>query len=355
MEGVGQSSDRRSAAIPTESIPPPISVVMPAYNCAPFVEEATRSILEQTWREFEFIIIDDGSTDGTQEILKRLAAEDSRIRLVCADHQGLVAALNLGIEISRGAFLARMDADDVCRHDRFEIQMAYLREHPEVVAVGANAEMIDPDGSPLGIVCPDFDPQELANKLFLGKGVKVWHSAILMRKETLQKVGGYRAAYRHAEDFDLWLRMTECGELHNLREVLLLYRQHPQSVCAQYRPEQRAAVKAAVADAHRRRGLATPQVVSSVAPKKAKPSAVVPDARPRWVRIALRHGRPATARKHLRSLLRDRPLALGTWLAVAQFAACPWHLFGNLPDDGAKDLASPSQATVFHLENRKAA
>lgn len=300
---------------------------MPAYNCASFVEEATRSVLSQTYSHFEFIIIDDGSTDGTREILQQLAKEDPRIRLICAKHQGLVAALNLGVSLAQSELIARMDSDDVCLPDRFALQLNYLLAHPEAVAVGTNAEMIDPDGDPLGMVAPDFDPDELARKLIAGKSVKVWHPSILMRRGVLQKVGGYRAEYQHAEDFDLWLRMSEVGEIHNLPEILLLYRQHPGSICALQRPAQRLSVRAAVVDAKRRRGL--PYTEESVDPGKSQKSAPkVADARARWVRIALRHGRPATARKHLRSLLRDKPWALETWLALTSFATCPWHLWG---------------------------
>jgi len=330
---------------------PRISVVMPAYNCVSFVETATRSVLSQTYSNFEFIIIDDGSTDGTREVLQQLAEEDSRIRLICAEHQGLVAALNLGVSLARAELIARMDSDDVCLPNRFALQLEYLLAHPEAVAVGTNAEMIDPDGDALGIVTPDFEPQELARKLIAGKSVKIWHPSVLMRKEILQNVGGYRAKYQHAEDFDLWLRMSEVGELHNLRKVLLLYRQHPGSICAQQRPAQRLAVKAAVLDAKRRRGL--PHAEESIDQSKPqKNMAQVADARARWVRIALRHGRPATARKHLRSLRKEKPWALETWLALASFATCPWHLWGPMPvaNSSNKNVCSHSSEV-----NRRAA
>lgn len=320
---------------------PRISVVMPAYNCAAFVEEATRSVLSQTFTDFELIIVDDGSTDGTCEILKQFAKEDSRIRLVCAEHQGLVAALNLGVSLARADLIARMDSDDVCLPNRFALQLEYLLAHPSAVAVGTNAEMIDPDGDPLGIVTPDFEPQELARKLIAGKSVKIWHPSILLRKDILQNVGGYRAKYQHAEDFDLWLRMSEVGELHNLREVLLLYRQHPGSICAQQRPAQRLAVKAAVIDAKRRRGV--PQTEEFIAQSKSqKNSAKVTDARARWVRIAIRHGRPATARKHLRSLWKEKPWAIETWLALTSFALCPWNLWGTTTSSSLEEKQAKS-------------
>lgn len=311
---------------------PLISVVMPAYNVAPFVREATQSILDQTFGDFEFLIVDDGSADGTQEVLKSLAREDARIRLIFAEHGGMVAALNRGVQEAKGTWIARMDADDVCHPERFALQLAYMKQHPDVVALGANALMIDPEGAPLGIVEPDFDPQELAVKLLTGKRVKVWHSAILMRKETLQKVGGYRAAYAHAEDFDLWLRMSEVGEIHNLRQVLLQYRQHPQSVCATRRVEQRHAVQASVKDAHSRRGL-QPAAQVKQGKNESKTSVEVKsgDSRTRWIRIALRHGHPATARKHLYALWRERPFSFSTWLATAYFASCPWQLWGSVP------------------------
>src|SRR5215204_6221112 len=129
--------------------PPTVSVIMPAYNAKRYVAQTIRSVLAQTFGDFEFIIVDDGSTDGTLPILQRVANEDARLVVISRPNTGIVAALNDGIAKARGEFLARMDADDVCLPERFAKQVLYLREHPECVGVGTFVETIDPYGSVL--------------------------------------------------------------------------------------------------------------------------------------------------------------------------------------------------------------
>src|SRR5688572_25740567 len=121
----------------TESAPPTVSVVMTVYNTERYVREAVESILGQTFRDFEFIIIDDGSTDSAPAILREYADRDPRIRLVSRPNTGIVRAANEGIALARGNYLARMDSDDVALPHRFEKQVRYLNEHPACVLVGA--------------------------------------------------------------------------------------------------------------------------------------------------------------------------------------------------------------------------
>src|SRR5262249_45977834 len=128
--------------------PPLISVCMPVHNAERFVGEAVESILGQTLRDFEFLIIDDGSTDGSTRILRDSAARDPRIRLTCRSNRGLVATLNELVDQARGEFIARMDADDIALPDRFLRQVDYLRRHPERVEGGAWVPVIDPAGDP---------------------------------------------------------------------------------------------------------------------------------------------------------------------------------------------------------------
>jgi glycosyltransferase involved in cell wall biosynthesis len=122
---------------------PAISVLMPVYNTERYVAEAVESILAQTFRNFEFLIIDDGSTDRSLSILKRYAERDPRIYLVSRPNTGYVIALNEMLAMARGEFIARIDADDIALPERFEVQVAYLREHPEVVCLGSKVQFID--------------------------------------------------------------------------------------------------------------------------------------------------------------------------------------------------------------------
>ena len=128
---------------------PRVSVALPVHNCERYVAEAIESILAQTFTDFEFLIVDDGSTDGTLPILNRFAARDSRIRVISRPNTGIVGALNEILGLARADLVARMDADDVALPVRFERQVRYLDEHPECVMVGSRVTIIDPDGDAL--------------------------------------------------------------------------------------------------------------------------------------------------------------------------------------------------------------
>jgi glycosyltransferase involved in cell wall biosynthesis len=201
---------------------PEISVVMPVYNAAAYLEEAVRSILGQTFRDFEFIIINDGSTDATASILKRYAGLDSRIRLYHQENQGMMSALNRGCQLARGQYIARMDADDVSLPQRLQRQLEYLEGHPEIGIVGTWIFNIDESGSVRGTWCPPTNPKLLKWTNFFG--VCVSHSTVLMRRQVIEKLGFYRPDAVHAEDVDLWLRASSITEFGNVPEVLGKYR-----------------------------------------------------------------------------------------------------------------------------------
>lgn len=202
---------------------PKITVVMSVYNNAGYVEKAIDSILAQTFRDFEFIIINDGSTDGSVEILDRYAAQDNRIKLVHQSNAGLVAALNTGISLARGDFIARMDGDDISLADRFQKQVDFLDAHPDIGAVGSWVTVIDEQGEPrAGGPDNPTDPWQLRDNL--AKGTPILHPTAMMRRALVQQIGGYRAVYTHCEDYDLWLRFSEISSLANVPERLLLYR-----------------------------------------------------------------------------------------------------------------------------------
>src|SRR5512135_1833139 len=131
------------------SDPPLISVCMPVYNAERYIARAVESILGQTFGDFEFLILDDGSTDGSLEILRRYANHDPRIRLTSRPNKGLPPSLNELVDQARGEFIARMDADDVALPERFARQVEYLRAHPDCVLVGSRVQLVDPEGDPL--------------------------------------------------------------------------------------------------------------------------------------------------------------------------------------------------------------
>ncbi len=207
---------------------PHISVVMPVFNGARFVASAIESIRRQTLGDFEFIIIDDGSTDRTPEILDKYADLDRRIRLIRQDNTGVVGALNQGLEQARAPFLARMDADDLSRPNRFEMQCGFLADATDCSVVGSSVRLIDAEGRGERII---RHPRRLNDlREAVGSGRILAHPAALIRRRFLERVGGYREALRGVEDTDLWLRLVSEGPIGNLDEVLLDYRMHPAKV-----------------------------------------------------------------------------------------------------------------------------
>jgi len=207
---------------------PRVTVIMPVYNAERYVSEAIDSILTQTFTDFEFIIIDDGSTDGSPDIIGQY--EDKRIRFIRKPrNEGLVSALNLGIELALGEYIARMDADDIALPERLEKQVAFLDSHPDVVVVGTKAWRIDPAGKIIESMISVTRWEDVHRYLRSGAN-RLIHSSVMMRTEIVRKIGGYREQFPHAEDIDLWLRILEHGKICNLPEKLMLYRSNSSGV-----------------------------------------------------------------------------------------------------------------------------
>ena len=214
---------------PLDQPRPAVSVVMAVYNAGDFLAEAVESVLEQTFGDFEFVIVDDGSTDGSAAKLAAYAAADRRVRVLTQANAGLVASLNRGIEQSRAVLIARMDADDVCRPDRLARQVRFMEEHPEVVLLGGGYELIDGAGRALRAFEPPADDGSL-QRLCLAGLTPISHPLAMFRRDAALSVGGYDPAYATAEDLDLWLRLGEVGRLACLPGVILGYRMHAKSM-----------------------------------------------------------------------------------------------------------------------------
>ena len=241
------------------SASPAISVVLPVYNAEAYVSEAVESILAQSFTDFELIAINDGSTDGSGAILRELAARDTRIVLVERPNDGLVSALNEGIESARAEFIARMDADDVAMPERFALQYARMVKEPELAVLGSLIRLIDEAGNVTGSGGYSLTPERIARYL-RERGCPVAHPTVMMRRGAVLKVGGYRKAFSHAEDYDLWLRMSDLGyAIANLPQPLLNYRKHGANVSAVHRQAQmRSVILAHFAHRVRKAGLPDP-------------------------------------------------------------------------------------------------
>ncbi len=204
---------------------PLISVNMPVYNGERFLAAALESVLAQTFSDFEFIIVDDGSRDRSVEIIRAYEARDSRILLAQSQRNlGGAAARNLALALSSGEFIALMDCDDVCRPERLERQLDFLRARPDIGVLGAGARAVDQQLKPLY----DFDlPQRHALIVFnLFLGSFLIHPTVMIRRELLEAVGGYEPGRRTAIDTELWSRLIWRTRFANLPETLLLYRRH---------------------------------------------------------------------------------------------------------------------------------
>lgn len=206
---------------------PKITVLMPVYNCELYIKEAIESVLNQSYSDFELLIIDDASTDKTLSIIKTYV--DSRIQLIEKPlNTGYTNSLNLGLELAKGTYIARMDGDDISMPERFEKQEAFLDANREVVLCGALFNVI---GSDLVVKLPEHHDEI---KLGLLRGNCMAHPSVMIRKQILDEFSiVYDLSKEPAEDFDLWVRLLSFGKLYNLQEVLLNYRVHTTQVSQQ--------------------------------------------------------------------------------------------------------------------------
>lgn len=212
-----------------ESVAPPISVVMSCYNAECWLAESIESVLNQTWRDFEFIIVDDGSTDGTGRIIEHFATNDARIVPITKPNTGLADSLNTGIARARGGWIARLDADDLCEPDRLAKQWRAASANPALVFVGTGLVWIDEHGKRLAVHRYPTSHRKLVAHLTTARKFPA-HSSAFFRADAFRRVGGYRPRIRRAEDWDLWLRLSEVGELLSLRQPLVRIRKHTAQV-----------------------------------------------------------------------------------------------------------------------------
>ena len=187
---------------------PPLSVAMSVYNADRFLDEAIASIRGQSWTDYEFLILNDGSTDGSRAIIDAHAGEDGRIVPIHRENRGLVASLNELLDRARAPIVARMDADDIALPNRFERQLAFLADHPDTGVIGCWTTDIDEFGEPFALAGADHPVTHEQFVAAIPGGPLLCHPSATMRLEPVRAVGGYHAAFRHCEDYDLWLRLA---------------------------------------------------------------------------------------------------------------------------------------------------
>lgn len=220
-----------------------ISVIMAVYNGERYLEEAVESILTQTFLDFEFLIVDDGSTDKSAKILAGAASRDARFRVITNQANiGLTRSLNKALAQACGTLIARMDADDVAPPERFERQIAFLQNNPEVGVVGTAYRFINEEGETIGERAILTDNESIQRALI--RFNPFLHSSVMMRKVLLDNVGGYDKRYTKAQDYDLWMRLAPLCHFANLSEVLMKKRFTADMISyAQERKQIKAAVR----------------------------------------------------------------------------------------------------------------
>jgi hypothetical protein len=242
-----------------------VSVVIPVWNGERYLAEAVESVLAQTHTDFELIIVDDGSTDGTAQIAESYARRDPRVRLVRQPNQGVAAARNTGLEVARAPWVACLDHDDLMLSHRLERQIAFIAEHPEVKVFGSICRYINQEGRPRGghtIGAPIRSRAELDALLEEGRLIGLTHPSVMMHRDTVRALGGYDPAAEPAEDLDLWMRVAEAGHVVlQDDEVLTEFRVHAESIIGAHTAKgAQASMWVAARAAARRAGRAQPSM-----------------------------------------------------------------------------------------------
>ncbi|HEX7456883.1 MAG TPA: glycosyltransferase [Ginsengibacter sp.] len=206
---------------------PKVTVLMPAYNAANYIGEAIDSVLQQTFTDFELLIINDGSTDNTKQVIE--SYDDNRIILIghLVNH-GIAAALNTGLSKANGEYIARFDADDICVPERLQEQVSFLDNHPDYVLTGSDAEYISENGEHLFYFKSlGHTHEQLLYKIY--SHCPFIHSSVMYRKDPVIEAGGYSLHAHNFEDYFLWIQLKKYGKFNNLQKRLIKVRFNPSS------------------------------------------------------------------------------------------------------------------------------
>lgn len=209
---------------------PRVSVLMPVFNSAPYLREALDSVRNQTFGDFELIVVNDGSTDSSSDILRAFAGEEPRMRLIERANRGLIDTRNQLLNEAGGELIAWMDSDDLSHPERLEWQVAAFHADPSLICVGTNIQLVDPQGRSLGF--EEFPEQDGAIRREQERGAGLRFASTMQRRSAALEIGGFRHPFRMGEDLDFLLRVAERGRLANIPQLLYVYRQHLSNTCS---------------------------------------------------------------------------------------------------------------------------
>ncbi|MGA8810391.1 MAG: glycosyltransferase family A protein [Thermoanaerobaculia bacterium] len=303
-----------------------ISVVMGVYNGAATLGATIDSILAQTERDLELIVVDDGSTDDTPRILARYANHDSRVRIVTVQHHGLTRALIAGCAAARGPLIARHDAGDLSHPRRFEMQKSLFDRHADVVLASCWTQFAGPELEPLSVMRGSglaLEPIDIIDP-HAEHGVidgPTHHGSVMFRRDAYERAGGYRAAFRFGQDWDLWYRLAALGRYMTVAEVLYTARTTPESISSgNQRSQKMLAELSREALAARSNGQSDEDVLERAAqigataghPRNARARGL------HFIGEALRRNGDQRARRYLREAIAASPFSIRSWIRYLQ-------------------------------------
>jgi len=299
---------------------PEVSVVMSVYNGAEHLRESIDSILSQEGAELEFIVVNDGSTDDSKEILDEYALKDKRIRVIHQDNQGLTRALIRGCAEAKGEYIARQDSGDISLPSRLRRQLSCIKSHSDAILVSCGTRFVGPGGEHLYDVLRDSEEATASLKDPDSKAIKgpSHHGSTLFPKRLYEKVGGYRAAFYFGQDLDLWIRLAEHGRHYVIPEVLYQASITAESISGLYRKEQVQLTKLMLeAAAVRRRGMSELPVLKkahAIKPNVKRMRSPLAQARGLYfIGACLQKQRNQQARLYFKQAIRIFPFHLRSW------------------------------------------
>ena len=240
-----------------------VSVCIPVFNAAKYLPDCLASIMSQTCAPAEIILLDDASTDRSLAVARRLAMGDSRIKVFSKKHTALGDTRNQLVRSSHGEFVAFLDADDVAMPDRLAKQIAFMTVHPRCVVLGGQARFVDEWGHKFyNQPCQQLDPGSIETELLRGRASAIWQTTVMLRRDAFEAAGGYDPTLNCSEDMELHLRLSECGELWNLPDILVQIRRYAASITSTSRfGEAEARRERLVMLACERRGIKVPPLL----------------------------------------------------------------------------------------------
>lgn len=318
---------------------PSISVVLSVYNGARHLAPTMESILSQTETDLEIVVVDDGSTDTTPQILRDFAARDPRVRVITQPNAGLTRALITGCAAGRAPLIARHDAGDLSHPQRLERQRRMLNATPEVVFVSCATQYVGPEQEPLWIAYPRGAALEPADILDLTSPLVVrdgptHHGSVMFRRDMYERVGGYREAFWYSQDFDLWFRFAEKGKFQATNEVLYTARIEPESISSLSRERQfrLSRISRDTLEA-RQRGESEDSLLAEAAvigPHRGPTTRRARAAGLYFIGEVLRRKGDRRARRYLRRAIATWPLSARAWVRLLQ------SLLRSMPEGDAR-------------------